>query len=94
MPAIIAKRPAVGSVPLLDDCLDLQPHERRLVLLLERDDVDDTEPLAGAEEDLLARLDHHPVGRLARIAAVLEVQPVPEHRSSVSGAGRRADSTR
>jgi hypothetical protein len=31
---------------------------RRLVLLLERDNVEDAEPLAGAEVDLLARLDH------------------------------------
>jgi hypothetical protein len=41
------------------------------------------------EQDLLAGLDHLRVGRLARVAAVLEVQPIPEHRSSVSG-GRTA----
>jgi hypothetical protein len=34
-----------------------QPDERRLVLLLERNDVEDAEAPAGVEVDLLARLD-------------------------------------
>jgi hypothetical protein len=38
-----------GERPVCLSSLDLeQPDERRLVLLLERDNVDDAEPLAGA----------------------------------------------
>ena len=37
--------------------LDLEePDERRLVLLPERDDVEDAKPLAGADVDLVASL--------------------------------------
>jgi len=60
-----------------------QPYERRLVL--ERDDVEHAEPLAGAEVDLLPRLDHHRVGRFAEIVPVRRVESVPEHVSSVPG---------
>src|SRR3954471_23559539 len=62
-----------------------QPHERRLVLLLERDNGDDTQPLAAVAVDLLPRLDHHRVGRLTEVVPVGRVEPVPEHRSSVPG---------
>jgi hypothetical protein len=65
-----AQRRGVFQVTLLRR-LDLQqPDERRLVLVLERDYFDDAEPLAGAEVHLVARPDHHRVGRLACVAAV------------------------
>ena len=35
--------------------------------------------------DLVARMDHLGVGRLAYVGAVLAVQPVPEHCSSIPG---------
>jgi hypothetical protein len=59
-------------------------HERR-VLRLDRDEVEDAEALVVAGDDLLARLDHLRVGRLAEIVPVQRVEPVPEHRSSVPG---------
>jgi hypothetical protein len=64
-------------------------HHRRLVLLRERDDIEDTEPLAVADQDLLAGLDRHRVRRRAFISAVHAVQPVRVHRSSVFRGRRR-----
>jgi len=43
------------------------PDERRLVLLVQGDNVDDAEALVAASDYLLARPDHHGVGRLAEI---------------------------
>jgi hypothetical protein len=49
-------------------CLDpLQPDERRLVLLFERDNVDHAKPLAGGDVDLVTRMDHHRIGRFVEI---------------------------
>jgi hypothetical protein len=62
-----------------------EPDERRLVLLLERDDRKDAEAPGVADEDLLPRPDHHRVGRLAEVVPVGRVEPVPEHVSSVPG---------
>jgi hypothetical protein len=75
--------------------LDLQQlDERRIVLLVERDNVDDAEALILAGDDLLARLEHHRVGRLTEIVPARRVKAIAEHLSSVSGAGRRTDATR
>ena len=41
--------------------------------------------LVAAGDDLLARLDHHRVGRLSEIVPVRRVEPVPEHVSSDPG---------
>ena len=61
--------------------LDLEhPHERRLVLLVERDDVDYAEALGAAADDLLARLD--------LIAYVASTRPMHEH---VHGSNVRRD---
>ncbi len=57
------------------------------------DDVDDAEPLVVAGDDLLVGPDHLGVSRLAEIIRVRRVKAIPEHVSSVSGAGRRADLT-
>jgi hypothetical protein len=51
--------------------LNLQhPDERRPVLLVERDDVEDAEPLAGAEVDLVAEVNHLSIRRLSEVVPV------------------------
>jgi hypothetical protein len=66
--------------------LDLQQaHERRLVLLLERDDVEHPQPLTAAAVDLLARLDHHRVGGFAEIVTVREWSLYLNTASSIPG---------
>ena len=66
--------------------LDVQQSaKRRLVLLVERDNVEDTEAPAVADEDLLARSYEHCVGCRADVGSVLEVQEIGVNRSSVQG---------
>jgi hypothetical protein len=50
-----------------EDQLEL-PNKRRVVHLIERDDSDHAQPLTASTVDLLVRLDHHRIGRLARMS--------------------------
>src|SRR5439155_3184299 len=65
-----------------------QPNERRLVLLLERDHVEDAEALAGAEVDLVARMDHLRVGGFARIGTVRNAAAVGVYGFGVVSQGQ------
>jgi hypothetical protein len=55
------------------------------VLCIEREDVEHAEAFVAASDDFLAVLDHEGLGRLAGVGAVLEMEPVGEHRSSIPG---------
>jgi hypothetical protein len=75
--------------------LDLwQPHERRLVLLLELDEIDGAVVLVACGDDLLAHENLLGLARFAEVVAVWPMQAIPEHLSSSPGRASMAERTK